>query len=154
MPYYSYVDTEFASHFGQKAFYIYLRPFVFGFLNSIMSEYELIVYSKLDKKLTIFLLDTLQRDKEYFTISISHWVKNKLKLLDRFFTEGRSKKNMVLIDTDPKVAFANMPNWVPIHQFKGERLDVFLVYLRKYMLDLATEDDWSIKIKKDFAIVH
>ena len=119
-----------------------------------MAEYELIVYSKLDKKLLIFLLDILQVNKEYFTISISHWTKTKLKLLNRFFTEGRSEKNAVLIDTDPKVAFANMYNWVPIHQFKGERLDVFLVYLRKYMLDLAAEEDCSSKIKKDFAIAH
>jgi len=72
MPHYSYIDKEFASHFGRNPFYIYLRPFIFGFLNAIMREYELVVYSKLDKKLLIFLLDILQAEKEYFTISISH----------------------------------------------------------------------------------
>jgi len=72
MPHYSYIDKEFASHFDRDPFYIYLRPFVFGFLNAIMAEYELVVYSELDKKLLIFLLDLLQAEKEYFTIVISH----------------------------------------------------------------------------------
>lgn len=72
MPHFSYVDKEFATHLGREPFYIYLRPFVFGFLKALMAEYELVVYSKLDKKLLIFLLDILQSENEYFTISISH----------------------------------------------------------------------------------
>lgn len=80
-------------------------------------------------------------------------MKDKPKFLGRFFTEGRSNKNMVLIDCCPEVASANMPNCVPIHPFKGERLDVFLVYLRKYMLDLSTMEDISEKIQKDFSII-
>ncbi|CAI2377289.1 unnamed protein product [Moneuplotes crassus] len=153
MPHYSYVDREFASRLGRKPFYIYLRPFVFAFLKAIMREYELVVYSNLDKKLLIFLLDILQSENEYFTISISHCVPGKPKNLSRFFTEGRSKKNIVLIDSCPEVVRSNMGSCVPIHPFKGKRLDVFLVYLRKYMLDLSTMEDMSEKITKDFSIV-
>jgi len=61
---------------------------------------------------------------------------------------------MVLIDSCPEVAAFNMKNCVPIHPFKGERLDVFLVYLRKYMLDLNSESDVSEKILKDFEITN
>ncbi|CAI2370452.1 unnamed protein product [Moneuplotes crassus] len=154
MPFYSYIDKEFASHLGREPFYIYLRPFVFGFLKALMREYELVVYSKLEKKLLIFLLDILQSENEYFTISISHCVQGKPKCLSRFFTEGRSQKNMVLIDSSPEVASANMSNCVPIHPFKGEKLDVFLVYLRKYMLELSAMEDMSEKIEKDFSIMN
>jgi len=90
MPYYRFIGPEVAKYFNRAPFYLYLRPFVFGFLNSIKQKYELAVYSKLDKKLLIFLLDIIQEEKEYFGISISHNITGKPKMIQKFFSEGRS----------------------------------------------------------------
>lgn len=83
---------------------------MFGFLNSVKNKYNLVVYSKLDKKLLIFLLDIIQEEKEYFSISISHNIKGKPKVLQKFFSEGRSHNNVVLLDTSPKSAAYNEDN--------------------------------------------
>ena len=81
MPYFKYIGPEVSKYLGLNPFYLYLRPCIFGFLNSISQKYKLAVYSKLEKNLLIFLLDILQEDKEYFNISISHNLKGKPKQL-------------------------------------------------------------------------
>ena len=152
MPYYRYIGKNVARHFDRAPFYLYLRPFVFGFLNSLANEYELAVYSRIEKKLLIFLLDIIQEEKEYFTISISHNVKGKPKILSKFFTEGRSEKNVMLIDSNPKTMAANYSNCIPIHPFEGERLDSNLLYLQKYLLELNKEPDLNHRLAIDFKI--
>jgi hypothetical protein len=85
-----------------EPFYIYLRPFIFGFLNTIKNFYDLAVYSHLDKKLLVFLLDILQDEKEFFSVSASHSNPKKPKKINKFFTEGRTSKNVLYIDSSPK----------------------------------------------------
>lgn len=150
MPHFKYIGPQVAAHFDMEPFYIYLRPFAFGFLNSLQTCYDLAVYSRLDKKLLIFLLDLLQDEKEFFAISISHNVKGKPKMLAKFFTEGRSEKNVILIDSSPKVAAWNVNTCIPIHKFTGERLDSNLLYLQKYLLELSKVEDMSQRIAQDF----
>lgn len=83
---------------------------MFGFLNAIKNKFELAVYSKYNKQLLIFLLDILQEEKEFFSISITHNIKRRTKSIEKFLTEGRSKKNVLLIDTSAKVAACNTTN--------------------------------------------
>ena len=150
MSYYRYIGPEVAQYFNTNPFYLYLRPCVFGFLNAIKQKYELAIYSRLDKKLLIFLLDIIQEEKEYFGISISHNLKDKPKALKKFYSEGRSQNNVLLLDTSPMSAAYNSDNCIPLPEFKGERLDVNLLYLQKYLLDLADEPDVSKKLRKNF----
>lgn len=150
LPHFKYIGKELASYFDRNPFYIYLRPFVFGFLNALKTKYNLAVYSKFSKKLLIFLLDLLQEEKEFFWISITHNIKNRPKNIEKFFTEGRSHKNVLMIDTSPKVAAYNTKNWIPIPKFTGERLDSNLLYLQKYLLGISDEIDVSNKISLNF----
>ena len=110
LPHFKYIGKELASYFDRNPFYIYLRPFVFGFLNAIKNKFNLAVYSKYNKQLLIFLMDILQEEKEFFSISITHNIKKRTKSIDKFLTEGRSKKNVLLIDTSAKVAACNAMN--------------------------------------------
>lgn len=150
MPHYKYINRDIAQHFGMEAFYIYLRPFAFGFLNAISNFYELVVYSKLNKKLLVFILDILQEEKEFFSVSISSKLRTKAPIIHKFFTEGRSEKNVALIDWNAKSWAQNPNTCIPVHKFEGERMDANLLYLQKYLIEIASEPDLSKRIKQDF----
>lgn len=42
-----------------------------------------------------------------------------------------------------------MPNWIPIHKFKGVAKDSTLLFLEKYLLNLADKEDVSKQIAVD-----
>lgn len=149
LPYYCYVGKKIARRFGMTDFYVYLRPFTLWFLNIINEVYELAVYSSLDKQLVIFLLDIIQKDKEYFNMCITHSTDSEPKSINKFLKEGRSLKNSLLIDCDPEVIAYNS-NWsLPLPKFKGNPKDSTLLYLQKYVMEeLREHDDLSIAINE------
>jgi len=120
LPVFCHVGKKIGKNFGLGEFYIYLRPFTFGFLNLIKQEYDIAIYSSVDKALLIFLMDVIQGDKEFFNILITHETDNEPKSILKFMTEGRSHKNTILIDHDPKVLACYNSNYsLPIPKFTG-----------------------------------
>lgn len=150
LPYYCYVSKRIAKKFGFGEFYVYLRPFTFGFLNVIKEIYDLAIYSSLNKNFLIFLMDIIQKEKEFFNICITHETSDEPKSILKFMREGRSSKNTLFIDHDPEVLAYNSAYSLPIPKFVGEQMDSTLLYLQKYLIDLNQHPDLSSKLRKDF----
>lgn len=150
LPYYWYVSKKIGRKFGMGEFYIYLRPFTFGFLNLIKEKYDIAVYSKLPKNFLIFLIDIIQKEKEFFNIWITHETADEPKSILKFFKEGRTAKNTLFIDHDPEVLAYNSGYSLPVPKFEGVTKDSTLLYLQKYLIDLYEYPNISMKLKKDF----
>lgn len=150
LPYYWYVSKRIGRRFGRGEFYVYLRPFTFGFLNIIKERFDLAIYSSVDKEFLIFIMDILQRDKEFFNICITHEIGDEPKSISKFMQDGRSPKNTLLIDHDPEVWAFNADSSLPIPKFTGETKDSTLLYLEKYLIEMSDHVNVSNTLKKDF----
>jgi hypothetical protein len=150
LPYYWYVSKKIGKRFGRGDFYVYLRPFTFGFLNIVKERFDLAIYSSVDKEFLVFLLDIIQKDKEFFNIWITHATGDEPKSILKFLREGRTPKNTLFIDHNPEVLAYNADFSLPIQRFVGNTNDSTLLYLQKYLFDLSDCPNMSNKLKQDF----
>lgn len=86
---------------------------------------------------------------------IENWISssgNKApKDLEQFWGKGNADAhNSVIIDSDPCTSVINWGNCIPILRYKGGSKDSTLLYLEKYLLDLALYDDLRGKLQNDF----
>ena len=63
-----------------------------------------------------------------------------------------TSKNTMIIDQDPWVVAHNTGMWVPVNKFEGNSKDSTLLFLEKYLLDLAESEDIWEEIKNDFYV--
>lgn len=106
--------------------------------------YDIVVYSSMQKSLLIFIIDILQKEKEFFSICITHETINEPKSIFKFLKEGRDPSNTFIIDHDPEVVAYNSDFSLPIIKFEGKHL---LNLNKSLFLGLCIEQP-EIKFKK------
>ena len=92
-----------------------------------------------------------QKDKDYFSICVTHSHSTKPKLLSKFYGTGLTRTNSVMVDSRPESWAANIKdgNFIPIHSFEKKN-DSTLLFLQKYLQEIQKEDDLSETISCDF----
>lgn len=65
---------------------------------------------------------------------------------------GRSLKDMVIVDNKVESYSNHLENGIPIKSFYGEEDDSMLVILEKYLMKLKHKEDVREQIKKDFLL--
>ena len=129
--------------------FVYVRPFTRCLLRTLSHRFRVVVYSDLPPKLLKHVVGLLQKDRQ----SISKWVSShgEPKQLQQFWGfGGPSALDSVIVDHDPRTAALNCGNCVPILRYKGVSKDSTLLYLEKYLLDLALYEDVRGKLENDF----
>ncbi len=118
--------------------------------------YEIVVYTAADKSYADAILNYIERRKPYFAHRLykdSCVYRTKVyffKCLD-LLCENRELKDIVIVDNSVRNFALSVRNGIPIVEFRGKEHDRELIYLAKYMRELATKDDLREKIKQDFA---
>lgn len=152
LPFLGEVDAETARELNLRPFYLYLRPFAISFLMKVSQKYNIGIYSSFNKELVFFLLGYLEDQQELFQSCISSINPSIPKNVSKFFDQTWTSKNVVFLDFKSEVAANNYRNCVPIHKFKGDPRDSALLFLERYLLNLAESEDVSKIITDDFKV--
>jgi len=131
-----------------------MRPFTRCFLRTLSKKYTISVYSVLPQKFLNYILKMLQKDRICITNILHTDSTSEVKNLTSFWSKGSpNKANSVIVDHDARTAVVNSGNAVPVIYFKGvTSKDSVLLYLEKYLLDLAMYEDVRGKLQNDFGI--
>jgi len=127
---------------------IELKPFAFNFLEDMKSKYELILYSFLDRKYLLAILNYLERDEKYFEYILDESyclyanVFQGVKYLN-FLCSTRSLSNIVVVDTSVKNFPFDPDNFIP-----ALSSSTFLPKLGRILNLIAKESDVRKVIKK------
>ena len=165
------IDSNLAKELNTDPCIVYIRPFTKCFLRTLSNNFRIIVYSEIPPKLLNHIVELLQTKKQLIYLWISNYRTNAVKHLDQFMQNSHkydsevsdkdcilkdknklNSKNSIIIDQDPKVAVRNSSNWVPVLKYRGLSNDSTLLYLEKYLLDLSTFEDVTVKIVNDFKL--
>lgn len=150
LPWLGYINEETAKWYNWQPFYIYMRPFAISLLNKLFQKYNLSIYSWFQRDLILLLLHHIEKESELFEIWVSSNGENWNKYLPNFFNDQWNKKNTIMLDYRPEVFAINSGSWVPVIKCKGNTKDATLLYLEKYLLSIAGQDDLSAWIQRDF----
>ena len=164
------IDAAMAKELNTDPCIVYIRPFTKCFLRTLSKNFRIIVYSEIPPLLLNHIVDLLQQNRKLIYLWISNYRTNLVKNLGQFLGDSSkfnsdvcskdslndrkkiNSKNSVIIDQDPQVAVRNSSNWVPVLKYRGMSNDSTLLYLEKYLLELSTFDDVTMKIVNDFKL--
>jgi CTD small phosphatase-like protein 2 len=151
---FTYVEAD-----GEMCKVTFNRLHVKEFLQDLAKRYEIIVYTASDPNYADFVIDYLERKVgkvfsyrlyEEHCITIKNMIMFKCLNL---FSKGRNSKDIailqLMVDNFVQNFALFLTNGVPIKTYKGEKDDE-LIYLAKYLRELAQEDDIRKKIEGDF----
>jgi hypothetical protein len=150
LPIFHKLDKKQAKKYKMQPGFVYIRPFTICFLNTIKQKYDIIIYSSYHREFLALILGKLQSEREVFLCWVTNTASEGPKQLRKFLREGRTTKNTLLIDQDPTVVGHNSDIWVPVPKFSGQCKDATLLFLEKYLLNLAECKDVSRQITSDF----
>jgi len=150
LPFLAYVNEEQAKKIHCRPFYLYQRPFTVNFLTKLSKNYNMAIYSSLDRDMMEFLLEFLDDLQGLFEIWVSNFTLNSTKNVEKFFSGTWDHSNVVLLDFKSISAANNPKNWIPVIKFRGNPKDSCLLYLEKYLHELAKVPDVSVQILNDF----
>lgn len=150
LPLIKYYDEYEAKEFNWNPFYLYQRPFSVNFLWKVEKEYNIIVYSSLNNELLRSILENSTINEFGIILSICNSDNNDTKRINKYFNESITQKNSVLLDYKAIVVAHNSGNWIPVIKYKGSPKEATLLYLEKYLLELAKYPDVSKVISSDF----
>ena len=150
LPLIKYYDEYEAKILNCNPFYLYQRPFSVSFLCKMANEFNIIVYSSLNKDLLSSILENSSISEFGLKLGIWNNDQNDIKRIQKYFNAEITSKNSILIDYKAAVVAHNTWNWIPVIKFKGNPKDATLLYLEKYLLELAKHPDFSKVISSDF----
>lgn len=64
---------------------------------------------------------------------------------------NRDIKDILIVDNSVRNFALSVRNGIPIKEYRGSNNDEELIYLAKYMREIAMEEDFRVRIKEDFA---
>lgn len=80
-------------------------------------------------------------------------MENEIYIKDlKILEEGRSLKDVVIVDNNVQSFFLQLSNGIPIYEFTGDKSDQVLPLLTDYLLQFQSVNDVRVKIDKDFKI--
>ncbi|MDR3548668.1 MAG: HAD family hydrolase [Candidatus Pacebacteria bacterium] len=120
------------------------------------SRFELIVYTAANQRYADTIIDFIESKKKYFShrLYTQQCLQNPgvytYKYLD-LLCDNRDIQDVVLVDNSIRNFALSIRNGIPIKDFLGNDLDTELIFLAKYMRQLADVEDGRTVIKEDFA---
>ena len=148
-------DPFMAGQLRALTLYVKLRPHLHEFLSDMSRRYELVVYTAAEASYANQLLDFVEQDRKYFAHRLYHtqclyyqnqYLFKPLELL----CANRDIKDLIIVDNNVGNYALSIRNGISITSFRGDPDDQELIYLGKYLRDLAKEPDVRTKIKEDF----
>ena len=130
----------------QIVHYIYLREFALKFLEYISNNYELIIYTTIEKNLATLIMKTIKDFKDSISIDImisgsvfskELYAKGKTINIKSFkkLIKNRDPSKILILDTEAVSSYQYENNFVPLVQIKGEEglKDAWLLYLKNHI---------------------
>ena len=133
---------------------ISLRPKVQSMLETLSKHYELILFSTSQPSYTKAVVDAIQGKGTYFShvLSNKHTIDKYLIKDMKILMNGRSLKDLLIVDNRIKSFMTTLANGVFVPFFEGCESDNYLEYLQQYLLDFEGDDDVRDKLSDDFDI--
>jgi len=148
--------VKYVEEGNEMKVYVKFRPFLKEFLEDMSEFYELIIYTSAEQDYADKILETMPFVKDIFAYRLycpQCIVKESqylFKMLD-LLTENRDLKDLIIVDNTVRNYCLFVRNGIPITDYKGSNTDYQLVYLARYLRELAQQEDIRISIKNDFA---
>jgi TFIIF-interacting CTD phosphatase-like protein len=80
-------------------------------------------------------------------------MENEIYIKDlKILEEGRSMKDILIVDNNVQSFFLQLSNGIPIYEYTGDKRDTMFPILTDYLLQFADVSDNRAKIDKDFKI--
>ena len=130
----------------QIVHYIYLREYALKFLEHISNDYELIIYTKIEKNLATLIMKTIKDFKDTITIDImisGSFFSKEIKVDENPFYiksfkklfKDRDPSKVLILDTEALSSFEYENNFFPLIPIKGEEglKDACLLYLKNHI---------------------
>lgn len=134
--------------------YVKLRPYLEEFLEDMLRDYELVVYTSAEQEYADEVLDFIETKRQYFAhrlyypqciVREEHYAFKDLELL----CYNRSIRSIFIVDNIVRNYSLYLRNGIPIVDYDGSKDDVQLVYLATYLKRLAREENPQKCIKAD-----
>eukprot|EP00347_Sterkiella_histriomuscorum_P003489 403364102 len=143
---------------GSCKAYLNFRPYLFDMLDELSKDFELILYTCGTASYAQVFAESVQRKRKYFNhvLSLTHCLysmENDMFIKDlKILEEGRSLKDVVIVDNNIQSFFLQLSNGIPIYDYTGDKNDEVLLSLTEYLKSFLDVDDVRTKIDRDFKI--
>ena len=143
-----------------KAF-LSFRPYLVNMLDILRDHFELILYTCGTASYAAAFAEAVERiggGKRYFdhVLSLQHCLysmENEIYIKDlKILEEGRSLKDIVIVDNNIQSFFLQLSNGIPIYDYTGDKNDSVLPFLADYLMEFMDAADVREKIDVDFKI--
>ncbi|CDW88199.1 nli interacting factor-like phosphatase family protein [Stylonychia lemnae] len=143
---------------GSARAYLSFRPYLHDMLDELSKDFELILYTCGTASYAQVFAEAVQKKRKYFNhiLSLTHCLysmENEMFIKDlKILEEGRSLKDIVIVDNNIQSFFLQLSNGIPIYDYTGDKNDEVLLSLTEYLKQFLHVDDVRQKIDKDFRI--
>ncbi len=125
------------------------------FLDDLEQRYELVIYTAGDQRYAERILDFIELKKKYFAHRLfkEQCLEKEGECLLKHLgvlCGNRKLEELVFVDNSIRNFTFSIRNGLPVKDFKGEENDMELIYLAKYLRELAKAPDVRVPLKNDF----
>lgn len=151
---------EFPHDFTYHPYYVYTRPYLTDFLESVSSTYHLAIWSSADDQYVNDIVNQIKPENINFEFI---WGRSRCTYrrdidLDQFNWEKRLKKikkfgfrleSTIIVDDTQEKCKDNYGNAIYINEFNGDPSDTELIKLKEYLIQLSDVENVR-KIEKRY----